>query len=121
MWQSSNERAKAEKRIDELIAEGNARENKLKEDPANSTELKSKYAASIVSEMRHVTWRTAWLFGETQSISWPKHVDVDQRLFIGFTFYDLSILPLGMQNGMFMRILVYVVSAPLINQIKHNV
>ncbi|QBM88980.1 ATP-binding cassette, subfamily G (WHITE), member 2, SNQ2 [Metschnikowia aff. pulcherrima] len=119
VWQSSNERVSAEKRIDELIAEGNARAPMSKEDPANSTELKSKYAASVISEMRHVTWRTALAFWRNPEYIMAKNMlMLINGLFIGFTFYDLKHTTTGMQNGMFCGFLSMVVSAPLINQIQ---
>ena len=53
---------KPNKKIDQLIAEGHAKAPLSKDDPANSKELKLKYAASIFSEMKYVTWRTALAF-----------------------------------------------------------
>lgn len=119
VWQSSSERVKAEQKIDQLIAEGHAKAPLSKDDPANSKELKLKYAASIFSEMKYVTWRTALAFWRNPEYIMAKNMlMVINGLFIGFTFYDLKHTTTGMQNGLFAGFLSMVVSAPLINQIQ---
>ncbi|KAF7998651.1 hypothetical protein HF325_006929 [Metschnikowia pulcherrima] len=119
VWQSSHERIDAEKRIDELIGEGKQRAPLAKEDPANSKELRTKYAASIYSEMTHVTWRTALAFWRNPEYIMAKNMlMLLNGLFIGFTFYDIKHTTTGLQNGMFCGFMSMVVSAPLINQIQ---
>ncbi|GEQ67986.1 hypothetical protein JCM33374_g1652 [Metschnikowia sp. JCM 33374] len=119
VWQSSEERVIAEQKIDELIVEGNSRAISSKVEPIDNKELTSKYAASILSEMIHVTWRAALAFWRNPEYIMAKNVlMLTNGLFIGFTFYDLKNTTAGMQNGMFCGFLSMIVSAPLINQIQ---
>lgn len=121
VWQRSPEKIEADRRIDQLIEEGNQRLEKSKGDETVSKELLNKYAASPLTELKYVTLRVALAFWRNPEYIMAKiFLMLTNGLFIGFTFYDLKSTVAGMQNGMFCAFLAVVSSPPLVNQIQEQ-
>ncbi|KAM9905958.1 hypothetical protein OXX79_001855 [Metschnikowia pulcherrima] len=118
VWRFSAEKVDAEKRIAYLFAEGDLRALAAKGQFPDK-DLNSKYAAHVMTQIKHVTWRTALAFWRNPGYIMSKNMlMMINGLFIGFTFYHLKNTPTGMQNALFCGFLSMINSAPLINQIQ---
>lgn len=121
VWQHSEEKVFADRKIDELIVEGNERSKVETHAPEETKELSNTYATGPFFQLYYVAGRSALTFWRSPEYIIAKFMlMLINGLFIGFTFFGLKHSLTGMQNGMFCAFLSVVVSAPVINQIQEQ-
>ncbi|EMG50220.1 Protein SNQ2, partial [Candida maltosa Xu316] len=119
IWANSPEKVASDKKVDELIAEGQSRHS----DSTASKALTQKYATPYFYQFYYVVQRTCLTFYRApQYIMAKMFLMTVSGLFIGFTFFGLNrhASKINAQNGAFCAFLSVVISAPAINQIQEK-
>ncbi|KAL6453447.1 SNQ2 ABC multidrug transporter SNQ2 [Candida maltosa Xu316] len=119
LWANSPEKVASDKKVDELIAEGQSKHT----EGTTSKALSQKYATPYFYQFYFVVQRTCLTFYRApQYIMAKMFLMTVSGLFIGFTFFGLNrhASKVNAQNGAFCSFLSVVVSAPAINQIQEK-
>ncbi|KAK9451951.1 putative plasma membrane ATP-binding cassette transporter [Limtongia smithiae] len=114
LWADSEDCRKVTEEITNL-------QDELKALPENSliTELRSRYAASWLMQLREVTLRVAIHYWRSPSYIIAKFaLSILAGLFVGFTFWNLDHSIAGVQNGLFATFMVLITSVAFINQMQ---